>query len=176
MKWKKMTDEEFRGYVRFLSEKVRGVLSEKGLRVDYVCPVLRSGAVPATYIANCLNIVKMAPLQIKIVKGEDESRVLVTPLPVAEITKTHPVILLVDATYGCGATARKAIETIRKQFEGAEIVFACIAYKKSSERPAGVVDFVYAYAIGDDELPLYPWEVLEVEQEHPDDLLENIYF
>jgi len=174
--WKLMGDEEFRKNIGVLQDEVRGFLESKDLRIDYVVPILRSGAVPATYLANQLGIVKMAPIQLKLVKGENEPRVLLNSLSHLLIEKKNPVFLVVDGLNGRGKTAKKAVEIIRHDFPEAVIIFAVLAFRKSAGVPVYFFQQKSAYEIPEDEQLMFTWEVLEQQINHPDDLLENIYY
>lgn len=60
-----MSHDEFVKHIDKLSDNLRKYLTQNNLKVDYVVPILRSGAVPAVYLANRLNLVKFAPFQVK---------------------------------------------------------------------------------------------------------------
>lgn len=64
-KHKKLSNKAFEDYMQKLTNKLNKFIKKNRIRIDYVCPILRSGAIPAVYIANKLNIVKFAPIQIK---------------------------------------------------------------------------------------------------------------
>ena len=65
---KTMTHTQFKKYVLKLSKEIEKYANENNIRIDYVVPILRSGAVPAVYIANELNLIKFAPIQVKKIK------------------------------------------------------------------------------------------------------------
>ncbi len=59
---------------------------------EYICPVLRSGAVPATYISNKLNIVKFLPMQVKHIaykNGENKIEMIFNPFDSIQIDKKN---------------------------------------------------------------------------------------
>lgn len=60
-----MTHDEFKSYCLKVSKEIDEYCKSNNVRVDYVVPILRSGAVPAVYIANELNLIKFAPIQVK---------------------------------------------------------------------------------------------------------------
>ena len=171
-----MSDKQFFKHVQKLAREVQDTLQQEELRVDYICPILRSGAVPATYIANTLNIVKMAPIQIKIIEGKKDPQILLDSLGLIKTSRKNLVFLLVDATYGSGSTAKAATDLIKQHFPNATIIFACIACRKTSPRPNNIDTLLYSLSLKDNELPLYPWEIMENEKNHPDDLPENIFY
>ena len=61
---KSMSHDEFKNYCLKLSKDIKKYCNSN-IRIDYVVPILRSGAVPAVYIANELNLIKFAPIQVK---------------------------------------------------------------------------------------------------------------
>lgn len=63
-----MSHRKFKKYVLKVTREIEEYTRKNNIRIDYVVPVLRSGAVPAVYIANELNLVKFAPIQVKKVK------------------------------------------------------------------------------------------------------------
>ena len=67
---KSMSHEEFKDYCLKLSKDIQEYCNTNHLRIDYVVPILRSGAVPAVYIANELNLIKFAPIQVKKIKQD----------------------------------------------------------------------------------------------------------
>lgn len=52
VKYKKMSHERFVNCIDELCEGISKYLGDNNLKVDYICPILRSGAVPAVYISN----------------------------------------------------------------------------------------------------------------------------
>ena len=55
---KSMTHDDFKNYCSKISKEINDYCIENQLRIDYVVPILRSGAVPAVYISNELNLIK----------------------------------------------------------------------------------------------------------------------
>ena len=51
-----MSHDEFKDYCLKLSKDIDSYCKKNNVRIDYVVPILRSGAVPAVYIANQLNL------------------------------------------------------------------------------------------------------------------------
>ena len=56
--YKKLSYNRFLKYIDKLCKNLQSYIEENKIKIDYICPILRSGAVPAVYIANKLNIVK----------------------------------------------------------------------------------------------------------------------
>ena len=189
---RKIDFEEFEGYIQDVCEKLTNFLRQSGWRVDYVSPIMRGGLVPATYIANKLNIIKFAPFQVKHVSRKDESKIemLFNPTKCVKLNKREPVFLLVDGVMSTGTSAKMCIDELRSAFPSAKILYVCLIKEFGSENFEGLVDFeCHAKVIGEmlseDECQklgiepnfiLFPWENLDIEVEHLDEDAGNIYF
>ena len=194
-KHKRMSNKTFETYIEQLSKKLDKFIKSNNIRVDYVCPILRSGAIPAVYIANKLNIIKFFPIQVKHIEykdGRSGYTKIFEPFNSLEITKKEPVFLIVDATCASGDSSRICIDEFKSKYKDCKILYVCIAKQYGSqtfEKDTIYEDFAFYYN-GDNEfskakckelgisyyIPLYPWEILEQERNHPDDLEDNIYF
>ena len=98
-KHKKLSNKKFELYMNIIGDKLMNFIAKSDIRIDYICPILRSGAVPAVYIANKLNIIKFAPIQVKHIKYKNEENgyaKLFMPFEALNITKKEPIFLLVD--------------------------------------------------------------------------------
>ena len=65
-----ISHKKFKKYVLKLSREIEKYTAENNIRIDYVVPILRTGAIPAVYIANELNLIKFAPIQVKKIKHD----------------------------------------------------------------------------------------------------------
>jgi len=194
-KHKRISNKQFEIYMEQLASRLNEFLRKNHIRIDYVCPILRSGAVPAVYLANKLNIIKFAPIQIKHIAYNDGANGYVDlfePFKSMEINKKEPVFLVVDATCASGESSRICMEKYREQYPNCKIIFICIAKKYNSPTFEDLTifeDFAYYYNGTNNYtkdkckelgisyyVPLYPWEILEQERNHPDDLENNIFF
>lgn len=63
--YKKMSNEIFEKHINKLCKNLSNFIEQNAIKIDYICPILRSGAIPAVYISNRLNIVKFLPIQVK---------------------------------------------------------------------------------------------------------------
>lgn len=191
---KLMDHNKFVECTNALANSIEKFLNDNNLKIDYVVPVLRSGAVPGVYIANKLNIVKFAPIQVKHIKynsGEEKVEMLYSPFKTAKITKKEPVFLIVEGTQFSGTSIELCINEIYKQFPKAKILYVCITKYYGSKSFADKVLFEKAAIISEwvnlseeeckkngieSHAPVYPWEIIENEITHPDDLEDNIFF
>ena len=193
--YKKMSNEIFEKYIDKLCESLSKFINRNGIKIDYICPILRSGAIPAVYISNRLNIVKFLPFQVKHIAykdGVNKIEMIFNPLNSIEIKKDTPVFLVVEAMHNTGTSVEICINEIKKNYKNAKILYICLTkeygskdfsnitiYEDSafyyngnnafSEEKCRELDIEYSY-------PLFPWENLEMELKHPDDLEENIFF
>lgn len=193
--YKKMSNEIFEKYIDKLCESLSKFINRNGIKIDYICPILRSGAIPAVYISNRFNIVKFLPFQVKHIAykdGVNKIEMIFNPLNSIEIKKDTPVFLVVEAMHSTGTSVEICINEIKKNYKNAKILYICLTkeygsmdfsnitiYEDSvfyyngnnafSEEKCRELDIEYSY-------PLFPWENLEMELKHPDDLEENIFF
>jgi Predicted phosphoribosyltransferases len=194
-KHKKISYKNFEKYIDMLANNIETFLKKNNMRVDYVCPILRSGGVPATYIANKLNIIKFAPIQVKHISyknGTEGYAKLLLPFSCLDIKKDAPVFLLIDGTCASGESSKICINEIKNKYKNAKIIYICIAkqYDSQTFEKQTVYEAYGFYFNGTNKfskkkckelnieynIPLYPWEILEQERTHPDDAEDNIYF
>lgn len=193
--YKKMSHEEFIENINSICIDLANYIGINKLKIDYICPILRSGGVPAVYISNQLNIVKFAPMQVKHVtykNGDNKIEILFNPFNSIEIKKDAQVFLIVEAMQSTGTSVEMCIQEIKSRYKDAKILYVCLAKEYGSK--SFIDDVIYEntafYYNGNNNFsekkckelkvenfyPLFPWENLEAEVEHPDDLEENIYF
>ncbi len=194
--YKRMTHDEFLKYIDKVSADLEKYINENNIKVDYICPVLRSGGVPAVYISNKLNIIKFAPFQVKHIKhndGRDTIEVIYNPLDCIKINKEKPVFLIVEAMHSTGYSVELCINEIKNVYKDAIILYASITKAYGYKDFSNIVNFEttgFYYNRNNKEYtedecknlgiefynPLFPWEDLQKELSHPDDLEDNIFF
>lgn len=177
--YKPMTHEEFLNYIDKICQKLEDYINDNKIKVDYICPVLRSGAIPAVYISNRLNIIKFLPMQVKHISyndGTNNIEMIFNPLNCVEIKKEEPVFLVVEALHSTGTSVKICVNEIKKKYKNARILYVCLTKKYDSESLENVVEYEDTGFLHNEKTPLFPWEILENELEHPDDLEENIFF
>lgn len=191
---KPISHSEFVKLIDRLCQNLTKFLTENNLRIDYIVPILRSGAVPAVYIANKLNIVKFAPFQVKNVKfnsGKEKHEILFSAFDTLKLNKQEPVFLVVDGTHFSGKSAELCINEIYKTFPNAKILYVCLQryYGSTSFKDKILYEDSCVTAewcsLSEEECKklntqsfafVFPWESIENEQTHPDDLEDNIFF
>lgn len=195
MNYKKMSSEIFEKHINKLCKNLSNFIEQNEIKIDYICPILRSGAVPSVYISNKLNIIKFLPIQVKHIaykNGQNKIEMIFNPLDSIEIKKDSPVFLVVEAMHSTGASAEICINEIKKKYKNAKILYVCLAKEYGSKDfPNMTIYEDSAFYYNGDNLfseekckelgieytyPLFPWEILDIELKHPDDLEENIFF
>lgn len=193
--YKKLSHQCFIRCIDELCIDLNKYLDENKLKIDYICPILRSGAVPATYIANKMNIVKFAPFQIKHItykNNDDKIKIIFNPLDSLKIVKDKPVFLVVEALQSTGTSSKLCIEELKKKYKNVQVLYVCIAkeygspdFKDITLFSKAVFNFNGHNNFSKEQCkkmqidyftPLFPWETLELQLSHPDDLEENIFF
>ena len=193
--YKRMEHNEFLQHIDKLCNHLRKYIQDNKIKIDYICPVLRSGAVPATYISNKLNIIKFLPIQVKHIaykNGENKIEMIFNPFDSIEINKKEPVFLLVEALHCTGTSVEICINEIKNRYKNAKILYVCLTKEYGSRDFRDIIEYedVAFYYNGNNEFskekckelnveyhsPLFLWEDLQTELEHLDDLEENIFF
>lgn len=172
-----MSHSQFKKYILKLSREIEKYTNQNNIRIDYVVPILRSGAVPAVYIANELNLIKFAPIQVKKIKqnGNYEHIVLLNSLK--DLDKERKLnILVVEGTYSSGETMNKALEEIKRTLPNARILLACVCVRGEENLPKSVQKTFYGFSLEREKLFVYPWEIKEQKETHPDQNIENIFY
>lgn len=172
-----ITHRKFKKYVLNLSKEIGKYTTENNMRIDYVVPILRSGAVPAVYIANELNLVKFAPIQVKKIKenGKYDHIILLNSLENLDKEKELN-LLVVEGTYSSGETVNTALNEIKKTLPKAKILFSCVCVRGEENLPKDVEKSFYGFSLPREKLFVYPWELKEQKETHPDQKIENIFY
>lgn len=174
---KSMSHEEFKNYCLKLSKDIADYCTSNKLRIDYVVPILRSGAVPAVYISNELNLIKFAPIQIKKIKQNGLYDHIVLLNSLKDLNKDKELILLVvEGNYSSGDTVNTALKEIRKTLPKAKIIFSTICIRGKENMPKDIEKGFYGFDLPREKLFVYPWESVEMKENHPDQKLENIFY
>lgn len=193
--YKRLEDADFLIYIDKLCKNLKSYIKDNKVKIDYICPVLRSGAVPAVYISNKLNIVKFLPIQVKHISyknGDNKIEMIFNPFNSIEINKKEPVFLVVEAMHSTGTSVELCMNEIKAHYPKARILYVCLTKEYGSRDFANIAEYedVAYYYNGNNEFskekcdelnieyfyPLFPWEDLQNELEHPDDLEQNIFF
>lgn len=193
--YKRMSHDEFLQYIDVICKELSKFIRRNEIKIDYICPVLRSGGVPAVYIANKLNIVKFLPIQMKHITykdGENKIEMIFNPFNSIEINKNKPIFLVVDAIHSTGTSVGICIDEIKNRYKNAKILYVCLAkqYGSHNFKDKTIYENQAFFYNGENNFneekceqlkiqycsPLFPWENLQIELEHPDDLEENIFF
>lgn len=174
---KNMTHDDFKNYCLKISKEINDYCTENNLRIDYVVPILRSGAVPAVYISNELNLIKFAPIQVKKIKQDGIYSHIVLLNSLKDLDKDKElVLLLVEGTYSSGDTVNTALDEIKKTLPKAKILFSTICIRGKENMPQDIVKGFYGFDLPREKLFTYPWESVDMKENHPDQKIENIFY
>lgn len=174
---KDITHDEFNKYCLNLSDEISTYCKNNNVKIDYVVPILRSGAIPAVYISNQLNLVKFAPIQVKKIKQNGIYDHIVLLNSLKDLDKNKDLTLLVvDGTYSSGDTANTALDEIRKTLPKAKILFSVICIRGKENMPKGIEKGFYGFDLPREKLFTYPWESVEMKENHPDQKIDNIFY
>jgi hypothetical protein len=140
-----MSWSEYEVELKNLTTKVVDYITDNNLTVDVVVPILRGGNIPATYIAYALNVLAITPVQYKyfFVPGKCELRRLQS-INKEIITKSNPVILLIEGNHCYGNQAKYAARDLKAEFPDSRIIYG-----------ASNMDYKYQDVIKDVEVSLY---------------------
>ena len=193
--YKRMSNEEFIECINKLSRDLESFIEKNNIKIDYICPVLRSGGIPAIYISNKLNIIKFAPMQVKHIaykNGKNKIEMLFKPFSSIELKKINKIFLIVEAMQSTGTSVEMCINYIKETYKDAKILYVCLTKQygsKSFSKDTIYEDTAFYYngfnGFSEEECkklnveyfyPIFPWEDPETETNHPDDLEENIFF
>ncbi len=184
IKWSKtiksMPHRIFKKYTNKLSNQIGEYSRINNIKIDYVVPILRSGAVPAVYIANKLNLIKFAPIQTKWITNNEkrETKILLNSLELLDKTKPYN-LLLVEGTFSSGETVQVTVDGIKKILPYAKILFACVVARMPESLPKNVDKNFYAKGLSGrkaGQLFVYPWEFKHEKEDHWDRKPENIFY
>lgn len=174
---KEMTHDEFKSYCLKISKEIDGYCKGNNIRIDYVVPILRSGAVPAVYIANELNLIKFLPVQVKKIKQNGIYDHIVLLNSLKDLDKDRELTLLVvEGTYSSGDTVNTALDEIRKTLPNAKILFSTVCIRGKENMPKEIEKGFYGFDLPREKLFTYPWETVEMKENHPDQKIENIFY
>ena len=123
--YKRLEDADFLRYIDKLCKNLKSYIKDNKVKIDYICPVLRSGAVPAVYSSNKLNIVKFLPIQVKHISyknGDNKIEMIFNPFNSIEINKKEPVFLVVEAMHSTGTSVELCMNEIKAHYPKARIL------------------------------------------------------
>ncbi len=167
-----MNWEEFHSIIDQLIFKIQ----KSNISFSATAPILRSGAIPATMIANKLQIIPMVPLQLKYNQQQNGVDVVIPPSTPKNLTAQKQTnILVVESNTNSGKSQRKAFDEIQKILPNAILHYACVtkAYRKETTKNNYTSEFVGCLTDenfeGTDEdnlrpgITVFPWETAEYE-------------
>lgn len=172
-----ISHRKFKKYILKMTREIKKYTMDNNFRIDYVVPILRSGAVPAVYIANELNLIKFAPIQVKKIKqnGKYDHITLLNSLELLDKDRDWN-LLIVEGTFSSGETTYTALKEIKKTLPNANILFSCVCVRGEENLPKDVRKSFYGFSLAREKLFVYPWELKEQKETHPDQKIDNIIY
>lgn len=175
----KMTWSEF----GTICDKLVSDIKNSGIKFDAITPILRSGMIPATIIANKLQILNILPVQVKCVHNpNDVKQMLPIMKPMDSNFPSNPKILVVEANTFSGKSATKVYEILKSEFANVELYYATVT--RVFRKPINELEMYKKYFFGvmtdeeliaseeektkyklRDKITIYPWETTEYELE-----------
>jgi adenine/guanine phosphoribosyltransferase-like PRPP-binding protein len=178
-----MSRDEFGKVLGNLIKKIDAYQRKYHTEFDIIVPILRSGMIPATVIANHFKITKILPIQVKYLHDGLPSRGNPTQmLSLANLLQhvpTSPNILICETNTGKGGSAKKVIDLIREQYPDSVLYYATVAKVYGGPDRLDHIK-KYFYGIRTDEffkasdeqakklslrpkITIFPWETTEYE-------------
>jgi len=151
---------EFHSIVDGLIHDLEIYQRDNNFAFDIISPIMRSGAIPATIIANKLQIVPMSPLQLKCEK--DGVNVKFPPVVPSDVDANELLhILVVETNTGSGASAALALNLLKKTYPNANFHFVsvCKVYGKPN-----VIEGYESYRYGIQTNETFDVEQQEIEE------------
>lgn len=122
---------EFQNHVDTLIDKLNTYQDTHKINFDAVAPILRSGAIPATMIANKMRILPVIPLQVKYNYEGQKLSALITPICPVSLNKDDALnIMVVECNTCTNRSAVRVSEMLHETFPNADLhyVSVCKAY------------------------------------------------
>lgn len=123
---------EFGKILNTLIQKLDDYQKIHNMKFDIVAPILRSGGIPATAIANRFKIMRFLPVQVKYVYDKNdpskvEHKQMLSFPEILQDTPNNPNILVCETNTGSGKSAKKSIALIKEKYPTSTIYYATIA-------------------------------------------------
>lgn len=164
-----------------MCEKLVNKVLDLGVKFDAVAPVLRTGMIPATVIANKLGIINIIPVHLKYFYNPTEIK-LMMPIVKPLSLDSKPRILVVEANTSSGDSAEKAYSLLKKEIPDSEIYYATLTrvFKRDLRSLSMYKACLYGVMTDEDVtatemekkefslregITIYPWETAERELE-----------
>ena len=164
-----------------LTGTVLAVCHDRGISIDAVAPILRSGGFPGCHLASKLGVTSVLPLQYKHTYEPSSSVHTCHRSPIG----THGLpadagILLVDTNTVTGTIARRAAADIRAALPDCRIVFASVMLDVALKALPGIDLIVSAHRTNEgrtlsghaarqvgvsNDVYVFPWEELDEQWE-----------
>ncbi|MCD4694521.1 phosphoribosyltransferase [bacterium] len=175
---------EFGKILNTLIQKLDDYQKKNNMKFDIVAPILRSGGIPATAIANRFKIMLFLPIQMKYIYDENdptkvEHKQMISLPELLQKTPNNPNILVCETNTGSGESANKSIALIKEKYPTSTIYYATIAKVYGDpDTLEHVKDYFWGVQINESfkankeeekrlslrpKITIFPWETAEFE-------------
>jgi hypoxanthine phosphoribosyltransferase len=154
-------------------------IEKLGIEFDAVAPILRNGMIPATVIANKLEILNIIPIHLKYFYNPTEIKLLL-PIVKAFDLVDNPKILVVESNTSSGNSAEKTYDLLKEEFPSSELYYATVTrvFKKPQNNISMYKEVVWGVMTDEDivatevqkeeyslrnGITIFPWETAERE-------------
>lgn len=183
----KMSWQEFDQLIDNLLQKIKAT----NVSFDAIIPILRNGAIPATIIANKLDIITYLPLQVKYNYSAKEIEQLIPFYkPITKDLGERPHFLVVESNTFSGQSAIKAAEIIKKEYPNAYLYYATVTrvYRNPEIQLPMYEQYFYGCQTNENfeadnntekslylrpNITIYPWESVENELHDINSFFDN---
>jgi GNAT superfamily N-acetyltransferase/hypoxanthine phosphoribosyltransferase len=167
---------EFGQLLDTLADRVAEFCVERGIRIDVVVPILRSGAFPGCHLASKLSVTDILPLQYKHTYNCERPihQNYALPVPIRDLS--HCTLLMADTNTVTGEIARRAAADIRQRWPAVTIIFATMMLDVSLASIPGIDFIIWAQRTNErrglspnaaaaaevsNEVYVFPWEDID---------------
>lgn len=123
---KRLSWKEYDRALQNLHKQTGQYLKKHNLTVDAIVPIFRAGAIPATYLAYKLRVLRILPLQYKYFFSKDHKINLkkLYEFQKSYVANKSPIFLLVENNHCFGTTAKLAAKQLKTMFPKCRILYA----------------------------------------------------
>jgi hypoxanthine phosphoribosyltransferase len=122
-----MSWNEFDVHIQALIDQINTYCTQHTMTIDVICPLLRSGGIVGSILANKMKIIPQLPVQFKYsYKPTTITQIISVPDILVDVPAAMN-ILLVDGNTATGSMAAKAAEVVQNTYPTATIYLATLA-------------------------------------------------
>ena len=157
--------EDFGMMMKSLLNKIQKYSAESKAQLDIVVPILRSGGIPGSIVANYFGIINMLPVQFKYFyneRGVELKQMLTIPKILNELSKI-PNIIICELNTDDGDTAKVVVDLLKRRFPDSNLYYSTVSRFQSSPKAfRGIKEYFYGKEFRRGVV-VYPWNKIEEE-------------